>query len=136
VNEPEVGDVVFYMYLGKVSEVKYGNCAYMKYYLGRGELYPTEADCLYGEKKREIRERYEAMGDGFVDGGKNAFAMYSHWSKRIYWSAEIKEVCDNVLQIPGVVYFRTIMRGQAAIDTIDREYGEGAFERYVLEVEG
>ena len=95
--------------------------------LKHGELYPTEADCRYGEKKRKIEARYRGMGRAYKKSEPNICAWYSTFHQEI-------KMGHTEYMHAGQIYFDTKEACQAAIGTIDREYGEGTFEKYVLEV--
>jgi hypothetical protein len=135
VNEPEEGQEVWYWDTNDFRVVcgsftSKNRPAVIRIFadlLRRGELYPTEADCIFGEKRREIRARYEAMSDGFEFHGDNWYTYYSHNNKTLIFgsSASLQD---------GVPVFRTKERSQAAIDAINAEYGAGAFVKYVLGV--
>ena len=136
VNEPEEGQEVWYWDTNEfkvvcgsfTSKVCPAVIRIFADLLRRGELYPTEQDCIEGNKRDEIRKRYEAMGKKFELGEGNWFAYYDYRNQKI--------VCSDVstVQHSEITYFATCGICRAAIDTIDAEYGDKAFERYVLGV--
>lgn len=127
VNEPDDGQFVwlYHFSLGDICQERYH--PYFDDKLRKGMYYPTEADCIEGEKRREIRARYEGMGRAFVRKEQNWRAYWDHNSERIL-------IGFNDSFQYAQVYFGTEEACQAAIDTINREYGEGAFEHYILGV--
>jgi hypothetical protein len=132
VNEPEEGQKTYYrMPMTNVIcewEYKAAN-SWFHNMLCHGELYPTEADCIEGEKRKEIRARYDGMGRPFCKGVANYTAYWHHGL------SPARLVVSDMFYTQGInVWFDTKASCQAAIDAIDREYGEGAFKEFVLGV--
>lgn len=127
VNEPEKEQIVWYMsWAGKPERFMYYDNSTMG--LSLGMLYPTEADCREGNRREEIRKRYEAMGRAYKEGEHNWCA------KKLNQSVDVVTTLTN--NIAGVVYFATESDCQSAISAINAEYGPGAFEWACLGVKG
>ena len=129
VNEPKEGQNVYYMeFSGTVSvSIYYNGIAWFNRSLLRGLLYPAEAECIEGEKRCEIEARYRAMGRPYVKNAKNWNACFDRMTRKV-------ELYVSGYTDYGHVYFETEETCQSAIDTINREYGDHAFEHYILGV--
>lgn len=132
VNEPEEGQNVYLAdATGHVGRIRWdADEDWLMFRLIRGELYPTEADCTYGEKKREIEARYRGMGREFEPFAENYNASW-------VYEVDVNDISINwsrTWKQEGTTWFDTKEDCQSAIDTIDREYGEGAFKEFVLGV--
>jgi hypothetical protein len=128
VNEPEEGQRVYYMCSdGSVctNGVYYG--ANFQHVLKMGAIYPTEADCIEGNKREEICKRYAAMGRNFIYKKDNCSACWDEAEMKV------KFILSETVRSEGV-FFDTKEACRAAIDAINAEYGAGAFEKYVLGV--
>jgi hypothetical protein len=99
--------------------------------LKMGELYPTEADCIEGEKRREIVARYRGMGMEFKPNTPNWYALAIFNVDGTCVSVDIR---SGFCKVSCAIYFKSKANCQTAVDTINREYGDGAFLRYVLGV--
>lgn len=133
VNEPEEGQLVWYhAVLGKQTEqcvnFEAAESNWQMDMLRRGELYPTEQDCREGNRRDEIRKRYEAMGRPYKTGEPNyrvvSYLKPTYNPYRIYRCTSFEK--DNYRG--EATYFDNGDDGQSAISAINAEYGAGSFE--------